>query len=348
MIRHFDRRDLPSVIDIWNEAALSGEVLYRPIDADYYHKKFELDPNYDPRFVFVAVEENEVIGFIHGISKKVMLKGESNTSSPGYLTCIFVRRDKRNRGIGTRLLSRLQDEFKSIGKTKFECGGGNPINIDWILPGTPGHDHNNAPGVDLECMGYPFLLSNGFVDIAREVAMYLDLSKYKPWEKLDDKRAELLEQGIYTGHYGAGLNYDYDIMCDNVGSDYWRASIGTEINCWKNNVSNTDNRFIPNGKIPKGPRTILAATHEEKIIAFTGPVDKQESGRGWFTGICTDPNYECRGIASVLFNLLMQEFIAEGAKFSSLFTGESNHAQKIYARAGFVPVRKWVVMRKDI
>ena len=32
--------------------------------------------------------------------------------------------------MGTRLLSRLQDEFKSIGKIKFECGGGNPINID--------------------------------------------------------------------------------------------------------------------------------------------------------------------------------------------------------------------------
>ena len=58
--------------------------------------------------------------------------------------------------------------------------------------------------------------------------------------------------------------------------------------------------------------------------------------------------YERRGIASVLFNLLMQEFIAEGAAFSTLFTGEENHAQRIYLRAGFRVVRRFSVMEKGL
>ncbi len=103
-----------------------------------------------------------------------------------------------------------------------------------------------------------------------------------------------------------------------------------------------------NGEIPKGPRPILAATFENKMVSFTGPVDKQESGGSWFTGICTDPDFKRRGIATALFNLLMQEFIQIGASFSSIFTGEDNRARRIYERTGFKPMRKWSVMAKDI
>ena len=97
---------------------------------------------------------------------------------------------------------------------------------------------------------------------------------------------------------------------------------------------NDDPELWPDGVKPAGPRPILTATKDDKIIGFTGPVDLQKSGRGWFTGICSDPEYGGKGIGSVLFNLLMREFVDEGAKFCSLFTGLDNHAQKIYMRAG--------------
>ena len=179
--------------------------------------------------------------------------------------------------------------------------------------------------------------------------MYLNLAAYIPWAGLKEKQAELLAQGIYTGRYDPSLGYDYDLMCDHVGSEYWRAVIRSELACWKENRPNTDVRFIPNGtKVPAGPRPMLVATSGERIVAFTGPVDKQDSGRGWFCGIMTDPEFERRGIASVLFNLLMQEFIAEGAVFSTLFTGDSNHAQRIYKRAGFNVVRRFALMQKPL
>ena len=87
---------------------------------------------------------------------------------------------------------------------------------------------------------------------------------------------------------------------------------------------------------------------EEQIIGFTGPVDLQRSGRGWFTGICTDPDWGGRGIATVLFNLLMKEFVAEGAAFCSLFTGAQNHAQKIYQRAGLRVTSHWAVLSQSL
>lgn len=348
MVRPFESKDLPGVINVWNQAVASKEVVYYPLTDAYFHQKFESDPNYDPRFSFVAEEEGKIVGFISGVAKKVFLSGETNENTPGYLTCVFVDKEYRGRGIGKALVNALGEAFKASGKSVFACNGNNPINLDWTIPGTPGHDHNNAPGVDEDCDGFGFLQKLGFAPMHREVAMYLDLSTYEPWEELESRRAALREQGIETGRYDPNLDYEYDGMFDRVGSEYWRSVLRTEIACHKQGVPCTDIRFIPNGKIPAGPRPIIAATHEGKIVAFTGPVDKQTSGRGWFSGICTDPLYERRGIASVIFNILMQEFVAEGAAFSTLFTGDDNHAQKIYRNAGFRVVKKFNIMRKEL
>jgi len=349
VIRPFEQKDLPAAVALWNASVSAGEVAYKTIDADYYHKKFEQDPNYDARYAYVA-DDGEVIGFICGTAKKVLLPNERYETAPGYVTCIFVRADRRRRGVGRALLNRLTEEFIAAGKSRLRCAESNPINLDWIIPGTPGHDHNNAPGVAVDGPGYPFFAACGFTDIVCEVAMYLNLADYAPWGGLAAKQAELAAQGIYTGRYDPAWDLEFDGMCDRVGSDYWRASLGSEIACWKEGHPNSDNRFIPNGVIPSGPRPILVATHENHVVGFTGPVDKQVSGRGWFTGICTDPLYQGRGIASVLFNLLMQEFIAEGAVFSTLFTGasEENPAQRIYKRVGFQPKKEWVLMGKEL
>ena len=54
------------------------------------------------------------------------------------------------------------------------------------------------------------------------------------------------------------------------------------------------------------------------------------------------------GIGTTIFFMLMRSFKDVGAKFSTLFTGETNPAKKIYDRAGFQVVKTWAVMRKEI
>lgn len=347
-IRRMCGEDLPQVFRIWNSSVDAGEVLYRRMDADYWHRKFVLDPNYDPAFFLVAEERERILGFVCGSAKRIFLPGETRETSPGFLTCIFVDSAFRGRGIGRMLLSGLEDCFRASGKHSLSCSGSNPVNLDWMIPGTPGHDHNNAPGMDEDCAGYPFLLASGFEHPFSEIAMYLDLKEYHPWDGFAETKRRLESEGVYFGPYDARLGYDYDGMCDRVASEYWREVLRSEIACHLENRPNTDVRFIPDGKVPSGPRPIWMAAFGGRIVAQVGPVDVQESGRGFFTGICTDPLFERRGIASVLFNLLMQEFIAKGALFSSIFTGDTNHAQKIYRRAGFRVVRRWAVMQKEL
>ena len=356
-VRRYQPADLPAVISLWNASVEAGEVVYFPLTRDYFHLKFEQDPNDVLPYTFVAeaepsdpAEAGSVVGFISGLAKTIFLSGETGSNTPGYLTCIFVRRDCRGRGIGRMLLTALESAFRAAGKSRFVCSGSNPLNLDWTIPGTPGHDHNNAPGMDEDCAGFGFLKALGFDDSVREIAMYLNLKDYRPWSEFEATRRRLADQGILIGRYDVSLDYDYDGMCDRVGSEYWRSVLRSEIACHKRGVPNTDIRFIPNGRVPAGPRPILAAVSvpDRAMVAQTGPLDLQSSGRGWFTGICTDPLFERRGIATVLFNVLMQEFIAEGASFSSIFTGDSNHAQKIYLRTGFRVVRRFAAMSKAL
>ena len=347
-IRGMRESDLKQIIRIWNESVDAGEVLYRKMDERLWSAKFGALFQSCPDLFRVAETGGKVTGFAFGSLKTRFLPGETAENTPGFLTCIFVDRAFRRQGTGRALLADLEDAFANRGHHLITCSSNNPVNLDWTIPDTPGHDHNNAPGVDEACAGFPFLLASGYQHTISEVAMYLDLKAYRPWDGYEETKARLEREGVTFGPYDARLGYDYDGMCDRVGSEYWREVLRSEIACHLENRPNTDIRFLPNGRVPKGPRPILAATCDRRIVAQVGPVEVQESGRGFFTGICTDPLYERRGIASVLFNVLMQEFIAQGAAFSSIFTGDGNHARRIYERAGFRVVRRWALMKKNL
>ena len=319
----------------------NGEVLYKPLEeADFLGRFFG-----EKRWGFTARnEEGRLGGFIHAAAKTSFLPGETEENTPLYLTLLLVDAQYRRQGIGEALLAAVKALGEDIGKTSLVVSGDNPVHLAWLIPGANGHDHNNAPGVDENGMGYKFLMDRGFKDDFHEISMYLDLSNYVWDKKLDDMIEKLAAEGIRVGRWEIGLGEDYNGMCDRVGSEYWRNVLKCEIAAWHKGQPNEDPELWPDGVKPAGPRPLLTATAGDQIIGFTGPVDLQKSGRGWFTGICADPNYGGKGIGSILFNLLMREFVDEGAKFCSLFTGLDNHAQKIYARAGLRVVAHFSVL----
>ena len=321
----YQKEHLPGIVSVWNACVARGEALYRPLTPEYFEEKFLIDG----AETHVAIENGAVVGFICGCVKTQFLPGQNAANTPGYLSVLMVAPGYRRRGVATALLDRLEASFRAMGKTACAVTSTCPINLDWVIPGMPGHEHNNMPGVDLDGMGLPFLLARGYIERVREVAMYLNLSGFKPSPEIEEKRARLSAQGITAGLYNPALHADFDGMCDRVGSEYWRQVLREET-------------------AKDQPRPILAAVHEGKMVGFTGPVDRQENGRGWFTGICTDPLYEKRGIAAVLFSDLMGQFVRVGAAYSTLFTGTENHAQRLYRRTGFAPARHFTIMHKTL
>lgn len=332
-LKPLNREDIPAAAALFNQSIADSEMIFSPLEEEAFERRFFRPGTH--AFAAMDGENGQLIGFIHGACKTAFLNKETNENTPGYLSVVVVRKDRRRRGVGSALMDALEDAFRAAGKSNAACNDSTPVHMNWTIPGTPGHDHNNAPGVDERCEGYPFLLRRGYEVAFTEVAMYLDLSKFQWNPALDEKIAALAAEGIRVGRWEPDCGTEHDELCDHVGSEYWRHVLDTELEAWQKNEPNADPSLWPDGRRPAGPRPLLTATTGGHIVAYTGPVDLQTSGRGWFTGICCDPNYGGRGIASILFNQLMREFVAEGAKFSTLFTGETNFAQKIYSRAGF-------------
>ncbi len=341
IIRPLIPQDTKAAVALMQLISDRGEILYKPLtEADFSARFFG-----ECRWNWGAFENETLIGFVSASAKTSFLNKENAANTPLYLTLVLVHPDYRLQGVGAKLVDEVKKLRAELGKPNITITDMNPVRLAWLIPGANGHDHNNAPGVYENGMGYPFLLKQGFEARMHEVAMYVDLSAYQWNPDMDAVIEKLNEEGITVGVWKVGMGEEYDGMCDRVGSEYWRNVLKQEIAAWKENRPNADPDLWVDGIAPAGPRPILVAMKDEHIIGFTGPVGCQQSGRGWFTGICVDPDFGGRGIGSVLFNMLMREFIGVGAQFSSLFTGTENHAQKIYRRAGFEPRAQWAVMR---
>ena len=343
-IRALRPEDAGAALKLMRDCCQAGEVLYKPLEeADFRSRFFG-----EERWGFAAEAEGRLIGWAQAAGKTRFLDGETRENTPLYLTMVLVEKDCRGQGVGKALLEAVRQAGAAAGKKMLVVSGDNPVHLTWLIPGAGGHDHNNAPGVNEDTPGYGYLAHLGFHDDYHEISMYLNLKDYRWDPALDTRIAALEAEGIRVGRWTPEAGQEFDGMCDRVGSEYWRNVLRQELAAWRENRPNSDPECWPDGVMPSGPRPLLTATKDGHIIGFTGPVDLQKSGRGWFTGICTDPAWGGRGIATVLFNLLMREFVAEGASFCSLFTGVSNHAQKIYLRAGLHVAARWAVMSKPL
>lgn len=341
-IAPFVRADAAWANEMLTAAHARGEVLYKPMTVEEFTKRM-----LGEYCIGLAAREGErPIGFVLAARKPHLLPGENAGSV--FVSLLLVERDRRGLGVGTALLSALVDEVRTLGGTRLVISGNNPVHMTWLIPDTPGHDHNNAPGVWEDSPAYAFLQGYGFHDDYHEISMYRALKDYTPAPEREERMRALEREGIRVGRWEACFGEEFDGMCDRVGSEYWRSVLREELAAWRENRPNADPEFWADGRKPAGPRILLTASREGHIVGFTGPVDIQKSGRGWFTGICTDPLWAGHGIASTLFDLLLEEFYKEGAEFCSLFTGVENSAQRIYRRAGLQVVARFCAMSLSI
>lgn len=327
-IRKFSNEHIPQVVALWN-THLCGETQYKPLTEEGFKAKFLENVNFSYDGTFVAVDGEKVIGFANGIVKSEFFPGETAENTPGYLTMIVVDQGYRGKGIGSQLLAQLEQFFQQNGKKKSQSIFFNPIRLEWYIPGTDRHEHNNSPGVDAETPALDFMKKNGYQVQAEQVSYHLDLAGFQMSPATAARREELQKRGIFTGYYDPKQHFGFEELFDDLGSGDWKKGI-------------LDNNAKEN------PDPVIVAADHGKICGFTGPIRVEESGRGFFIGIGTHSQYRGGGIMTVLFELLMEGFNKAGARYSTLFTGVTNPAGRIYERTGFQKVRYWSVMGKEI
>jgi ribosomal protein S18 acetylase RimI-like enzyme len=328
-IRLFRRSDIEAIVRLFNQAC-EHELAYKPWSEDYFIEKFINNPHFSDELTLVATDEaDQIIGFIHGLVKKVFLPNEDPTKSPGFITMVLVEASHRRNGIARELLKQIEEKLYSLGKKRIDCSFFNPLNLEWIVPNTTHHLHPNAPGVMVPSSGYEFFLKQGYKAVAKQNSYYINLTEFNLPDTIKAKLEELKRQDIVIEFFDQKKHSGFEELFDLLGNEGWRHEIM--------NAAYGDN-----------PRPVLIPSYKGKIIGFTGPLGVQESGRGYFAGIGIHPEFRSYGAGKSLFFMLCEELKTLGAHYMTLFTGEENPARRMYEAAGFEIVKSWQVMRKEV
>jgi len=321
-IKELNKSDNLSIINLWNES-IDDSFIYKRLNEEIYESYFFRNNDEYEIVSFKALVDNKIVGFSSGV-----LYPSRNTF---YLTMILVEKDYRLKGIGKKLYEALEEVFIKIEAiNKVEAFFRNPINLIWNVPNTLNHEHPNAPGVDLKGDGYLFLKNLGFRDFAYQNSYYKRIYDYEYSDSVKARLLKLKEENMTTDFYQIDKHFGLEDLMKDLNSEAWEKEILDHVA-----LKGKDN-------------TLLVALDGDLVIGFTGPIHRQESGRGYFAGIGIHSAYRGKGVGTLLFSRLCMGFKEIGVDYVTLFTGKNNPARNIYEREDFKIVRSWANMRKEI
>lgn len=320
-IGYFEPGDTENVVALWNR--VMPKDCYKEMTPEDFAHTFLENPYFDSRIAFVLREGEQLRGFACGCVGEDLPLGKES----GYLTCVVLDEEVRIGETFAALLSPVEREFRRLGKKRSELLFFNPIHLPWVIPGTPGHEHNNAPGAPAGSYFYASLLKNGYFERARECAMYLALDRFSIPEEIRKKEQAAEREGYTVSLFDPKVHTGLREMLESLQNPLWVSEI---LECARTGSP------------------VLVAAHGREAVGFAGPVIRQGNGRGYFSGIGVNPKQEGHGLGTVLFFRLCREFRAIGTDYMSLYTGLENPAKRIYEKAGFVPVKEFAVMRKEL
>lgn len=321
MIRNYRIDDENALLSLWNTAGV--RLGFAPLTKEAFRCLLTGHPYFSPEYTFVLEERGQVLGFVNGCTGADIPKGDVR----GYVSCLILAQEADTDGNTALLLAALEDAFRQAGRTYSAVTFFNPIRLPWVIPGTPGHQHNNAPGIALDIPMHDRMIALGYRETTRECAMYLNLSDYETPRWIEEKAEKMASEGYRVERYDASRHTGLNEMVDALHNPMWSEEIPAA------GAAGMD---------------LLVGLKDNTCAGFTGPVYPEKTGRGYFAGLGVAPQYEGHGLGTLLFYRLLEREKQAGSRYMSLFTGEDNHARFIYLGAGFRIVRTFGVMLKEL
>lgn len=185
-VRGYRHDDEAELLAVWNAA-----LPYDPIDVQTFRRRVLLDPNFDREWLVVAETEGGPAGFCLCLRRRVPVGSEGLEPKRGWITALGVAPEHRGRGVGTALLGRALELFRSADRQEV-----------LIAPYVPNYF---VPGVDEVhyAEGLAFLRRRGFEVVSRPLSMDANvvLFDYAPYQTREEAlRREGIEVRALQGH----------------------------------------------------------------------------------------------------------------------------------------------------
>lgn len=321
----YEQKYVKAVYDLFMEVR-DEEDFYKGFTFEGFCNHLFKNPFYQEEGTFVALDGDLLVGFASGLVRKM---DEGNEKASGYLHTIFVKKEYRRQGIGGRLLAEVERFVKNNGRNSIRFVFLGQINWPWYIPHTEHHMHPGMPCVRINSDFYLFLYHHHYVVNSIHEGFHLPLAEYEMPQSVVDNMAKNAERGLYVELYDPQKHYGIDEFCENINNPGFASAI-------KSNLKRDE------------PRPFLVASHNGKVVGWTGAIYVEESGRGHLDGIIVDPNERKAGLGKALFCNLCRELKEMGASYMTFFTGLDNPARYIYLFAGFKIAQSFADMKKEL
>ena len=215
--------------------------------------------------IIVSWEGDIVNGFIlFGIVEK-----------KAYLTLLYG-----TDSVKTDLLTKAESYLKDLEVTVFWVHFFNPTKLEWYP--LDGVIHPTLQGVVLNSVDHEFLSKKGFKDYTIEETYYRGLKDFEVPSDVQKVFEMNLEKGYSIEFYDVKNHSGLDVFCQKLNAPHWKEVIDSNYN----SVS---------------PLPLLVATYKSEVVGFTGPLRREENGRGYFAGIGVLDEHRGNKLGKTLF-----------------------------------------------
>lgn len=109
-IIRFEQKWEESIVELWNQSCTKDL-----ITIEQFREKILFDENFDSKLCWIAVKENQAIGFLLAIKRKFPYLERGLEEDRGWISVMFVSPEYRCQGIGSSLLEIAETKLASLG-----------------------------------------------------------------------------------------------------------------------------------------------------------------------------------------------------------------------------------------
>jgi mycothiol synthase len=316
-LRPYRCSDEGDLLALWN-AALPQD----PLDAPTFRRKVLLDPNFRPDWLLVADAESCLAGFCLCLIDRTPPADGPDTA--GWITAFGVAPQLRRQGLGSALLDRALELFRSAGRSQVAIA---PYVPNYFVPGVD--ERHYAEGV-------AFLQRRGFEVVSRPLSMdasivLLDHAPFAPRE--ERLRGRGIEVRSLQAHEMPLL---LAFLREHAPPDWLRDA--------RELLTDTTRGLATEEQFTVAVRAVPVGhpTREAEIVGYCqfrgehfGPFGVREDERG-------------RGIGTVLLARCLQTMRAHGLHNAWVLWTSDETAARVYSRFGFRETRRFAVLRRTL
>ncbi len=306
-LRPYCGADEAALIALWN-----ATMTHDRINPSVFRTRVLLDSNFNPDGLLLAEQDGVLRGFVLSLARQVPLFLQGLEPDRGWITAFGVHPEHRRRGIGRQLFDVALARLAALGRTQV-----------FISPYTPNYF---IPGVDVSA--YPdavaFLHATGWETISSPISMRAELTGFQIPPHIAALERRLREEEIIVHPVdSADLPELMPFIADTFGWDWYRFAQEYLLELY-------------------GPGSdeicFLTARQGKRIVGYC------QQRRERFGPFGVAPEMRNKGIGRLLLFQCLATMLTKGFHCAwFLWTGQD--AARLYALAGFKPVRQFEVMK---